>query len=171
MLAKNGDIAKPRTRKVTDKCVRRPASQIDNGTTPPRLAFSFDPVYALRANRFAKDLDVSVTLVETWLTGNKGQDIVKWNRFIEKLMELSDNCRNTLISSDVRLDYSNALHDMNEYVHMERLTKDVLHYDKPFYWWRVLRKTDEEISVINQIYSEKIPEMIDKFVEAYGFQK
>ena len=60
---------------------------------------------------------------------------------------------------------------MNEYVHMEKLTKDVLHYDKPFYWWRVLRKTDEEISVINQIYSEKIPAMIYKFVEKYGFQK
>lgn len=76
-----------------------------------------------------------------------------------------------MISSNVRLETSNVLHDMNEYVHMERLTKDALHYDKPFYWWRVVRKTYEEISVINQIYSEKIPEMIDKFVEEYVFQK
>lgn len=53
----------------------------------------------------------------------------------------------------------------------DRLTKYALHYSKPFGWWMVLRKTDEEISVINQICSEKIPEMIDKFVDEYGFQK
>lgn len=169
--AKKGLMSFQGTGKMSGDCSRRPEPQIGDGTTPPRLAFSFDPVYALRVNRLAKDLDVSGVIVEGWLAGNKGRDTAKWNRFIDKLMELADNCRKTLISSDVRLEYSNALHDMNEYVHMERLTKDALHYDKPFYWWRVLRKTDEEINVVNQIYSEKIPEMIDKFVEKYGFQK
>lgn len=169
--AKKGLTSCQGTGKMAGGCSSRPDSQIDEGTTPARLAFSFDPVYALRVNRLAKDLDVPWILVGEWLAGNKGRDIAKWNRFIDKLMELADNCRKTLISSDVRLESSNILHDMNEYVHMERLTKDALHYDKPFYWWRVLRKTDEEISVINQIYSEKIPEMIDKFVEEYVFQK
>lgn len=169
--AKKGLTSFQGTGKMTGGCSSRPDSQIDEGTTLPRLAFSFDPVYALRVNRLAKDLDVSWAIVEQWLAGNKGRDIIKWNLFIEKLIELADNCRNTMISSNVRLETSNVLHDMNEYVHMERLTKDALHYDKPFYWWRVVRKTYEEISVINQIYSEKIPEMIDKFVEEYVFQK
>ena len=169
--AKKGLTSCQGTGKMTGGCSSRPDSQIDEGTTPPRLAFSFNPVYALRVNRLAKDLHVSWVIVGEWLAGNKGRDIAKWNRFIDKLMELADNCRKTLISSDVRLETSNALHDMNEYVHMERLTEDALHYGKPFCWWRVLRKTDEEISVINQIYSEKIPEMIDKFVEEYAFQK
>lgn len=87
------------------------------------------------------------------------------------LLEIAESCRHLRIESKRRLDTARVLKEMNLYIDMGVVTEEVFHHGKSFGWWRVLQKTDEEIAIINQVYNNEIPKMIDEYVKTVTIRR
>ena len=163
--AKKGLTSFQGTGKMGGDCSSRPDSQIDDGTTPPRLAFLLKSKNFLRLSRIAKSIKLPPSVVQDCILGESQSDKYNKNIFIDKLIEIADSFRQTLIMSTDRLEVSRELLSMNKYVHFDTICEETLHYGKPFTWWRCLRKNEEELFIINQICSRIIPGQIDIIVK------
>lgn len=163
--AKKGLTSFQGTGKMGGDCSSRPDSQIDDGTTPPRLAFLLKSKNFLRLSRIAKSIKVPPSVVQDCILGESQSDKYNKNIFIDKLIEIADSFRQTLITSTDRLEVSRELLSMNKYVHFDTICEETFHYGKPFTWWRCLRKNEEELFIINQICSRIIPDKIDYIVK------
>lgn len=69
--AKKGLTSCQGTGKMTGGCSSRPDSQIDEGTTPPRLAFLLKSKNVLRLSCIAKRIKVPTSVVQDWILGGK----------------------------------------------------------------------------------------------------
>ena len=163
--AKKGSASCQGTGKMAGDCSSRPDSQIDDGTTPPRLAFLLQSKNFLRLSRIAKSIKVPPSVVQDCILGESQSDKYNKNIFIDKLIEIADSFRQTIITSTDRLEVSRELLYMNKYVHFDTICEETFHYGKPFTWWRCLRKNEEELFIINQICSRIIPGKIDIIVK------
>ena len=163
--AKKGLTSCQGTGKMAGDCSSWPDSQIDEGTTPPRLAFLLKSKNFLRLSRIAKSIKLPPSVVQDCILGESQSDKYNKNIFIDKLIEIADSFRQTLITSTDRLEVSRELLSMNKYVHFDTICEETFHYGKPFTWWRCLRKNEEELFIINQICSRIIPGQIDIIVK------
>ena len=163
--AKKGLASCQGTGKMAGDCSGRPDSQIDDGITRPRLAFLLKSKNFLRLSRIAKSIKIPPSVVQDCILGESQSDKYNKNIFIDKLIEIADSFRQTLITSTDRLEVSRELLSMNKYVHFDTICEETFHYGKPFTWWRCLRKNEEELFIINQICSRIIPDKIDIIVK------
>lgn len=141
--AKKGLASCQGTGKMAGDCSSRPDSQIDDGTTRPRLAFlSLGKV--LRFNPIANNIGIPLYYLQNWTNGVFINS--KYNRkyncelYFDKLLEIAESCRHLRIESKRRLDTARVLKEMNLYIDMGVVTEEVFHHGKSFGWWRVLQK-------------------------------
>lgn len=153
------------TGKMSGDCSSRPDPQIGDGTTPRRLAFLLKTTAFLRLSRIAKSINIPPYVVQDWMLGNSQSDKYNKNIFVDKLLEIADSFRQTLVASTDRMEVSRQLLAMNRYVHFDTICEETFHYGKPFTWWRCLRKNEQEIYIINQICSRVVPDKIDIIVK------
>lgn len=163
--AKKGLTSCQGTGKMAGDCSSRPDPQIGDGTTLPRLAFLLKSKNVLRLSRFAKSIKVPPYVVQDWILGESQSDKYNKNIFVDKLIEIADSFRQTLITSTDRMEVSRELLSMNKYIHFDTICEETFHYGKPFTWWRCLRKNEQELYIINQICSRIIPGKIDIIVK------
>lgn len=163
--AKKGLTSCQGTGKVAGDCSSRPDPQIGDGTTPPRLAFLLKSKNVLRLSRIAKSIKVPPYVVQDWILGESQSDKYNKNIFVDKLIEIADSFRQTLITSTDRMEVSRELLSMNKYIHFDTICEETFHYGKPFTWWRCLRKNEQELFIINQICSRIISGKIDIIVK------
>lgn len=161
----------PRTGKMTDYGACRPSPQIGGGSARPRLA-SDNPLPFLKISPFAKKYGMSERTIHDWLKNGKYKNIRYWqaeeyNIFFDALLDLAKSCRKTRICATERLVVSKQLGEMNKLVNIGSIIVEVFCLDITFTWWRQTKRTKEEIDVVNRIYSQDIPERIEKFVERY----
>ena len=163
--AKKGLTSCQGTGKMAGDCSSRPDPQIGDGTTPPRLAFLLKSKNVLRLSRIAKSIKVPPYVVQDWILGESQSDKYNKNIFVDKLIEIADSFRQTLITSTDRMEVSRELLSMNKYIHFDTICEETFHYGKPFTWWRCLRKNEQELFIINQICSRIISSKIDIIVK------
>lgn len=97
--------------------------------------------------------------------GESQSDKYNKNIFVDKLIEIANSFRQTLITSTDRMEVSRELLSMNKYIHFDTICEETFHYGKPFTWWRCLRKNEQELYIINQICSRIISGKIDIIVK------
>lgn len=84
---------------------------------------------------------------------------------IYHLSELADYCRSMAISETSIRHTSEKLLSMNHLIDMETVTKELFNYNGTFRSWRTKEKTPEEIELINKVFTQDIPNTIERFIE------
>ncbi len=157
-----------RTEKVTGHETLWPSTQIEDGTTRPRLATMPAPFNYVRLHPFAREAGVPAALIASWLSnGVPGNERTDFFTFLDRLKILADECRIMKILYIDRSAVSAALLKMNRFIDMSTFSEETFHHGKTFTWWRNLRKSREEIHIINKFYTETIPSIIEEYVERY----
>lgn len=161
----------PRTGKMAadDDC--RPSTQIEEGTAPPRLAYN-NPLPFLKISPFARKYGLNESTIRDRLKSGNYKTIRYWQieelkKFFDALLDLAKSCRKTRIYAMDRTVVSKQLGEMNKLVNIGSIIVEVFGLNITFTWWRQTKRTQEEIDIVNRIYSQDIPESIEKFVERY----
>ena len=152
-----------------DDC--RPSTQIEEGTAPPRLAYN-NPLPFLKISPFARKYGLNESTIRDRLKSGIYKNIRYWQieefrKFFDALLDLAKNCRKTRIYATDRTVVSKQLGEMNKLVNIGSIIVEVFSLNITFTWWRQTKRTQEEIDIVNRIYSQDIPESIEKFVERY----
>ena len=157
-----------RTEKMADLEVCQPSTQIEDGSTPPRLASMRGKLYRLRLHPFARRVNIPSYNIIRWCYGNvKYYETEDFYRFLDELLTLAKECRHLRIYTSDRLEVADKLLKMNKYVDMCTFTEEIFHYGKPFTWWRTTRRSEVEVAIINNFYTKTLPGEIEDFVAQY----
>ena len=54
---------------------------------------------------------------------------------------------------------------MNRVTNIGKLTKEEIGYKVNFTWWRTTQRSQEDIDIVNRIYTQDIPAAIERFIE------
>lgn len=177
--AKGSGDTDRKTEKVTGKNIRQPSTQIDDGSTHPRLAKIPEPLSCIYLHRFARTFNISPCLILTWLNdGVKYGEKSDFDYFLDCLQELANSCRGFMDSLIFILNSDNlhttqrqlmcdALLEMNKLIDMATWSELTFRHGKPFSWWRNVRKTYEEMTTICEYYTRIVPEQIESYINRY----
>ena len=160
----------------TGKGIRSPKAQIVFGTAPPRIfnnaqRTEVNALPFLRVANFIKEFGIKLSLyaITSWLYSETPSQVPKdkmkeYAACVDALLSLADKCRSELLQTTERIVVAEQLGRMNRVTNIGMLTKEAIKYKVNFTWWRTTQRTQEEIDIVNRIYTQEIPEAIENFV-------
>lgn len=159
-----------RTGRMADMKVCRPSTQIDDGAALPRLA-NQRALSFLRIDNFIKEYGINLShrVMSKWLESDNPADIPEVNRdqyrdCAECLLSLAEKCRHNVIETTERYLVAEQLVRMNKVINIGKLSKEVIGYAVDFTWWRKTQRSQIDIDTVNSIYTQDVPDEIEKFV-------
>lgn len=152
---------KPKTAFKTEKPVK-PKKVVK----PRPLKDGRTPLYFLRLDNFCKEYALDETAVRKLICCRKVKKPKDYGivATLYFLMELSDRFKQMAIVETAKQKVEKDLSAMNRFINMDVIIQELFHPDTTFSEWRKEKRTPEEIHLINETFTEFLPETIENFV-------
>lgn len=129
-------------------------------------------LYFLRADKFCREYSIERQLFDKLIDNSFCKNYIykgdyRYISIFYFLAELAERIRGMAIMKNTKSGVTDAMKELDRFVKVEEVTRELFHYDDTFINWRNTRKSNADILKINRMFTEDIPDTIENFVRKH----